>query len=459
MYLAHIETDRERLLQGVLRLSWPPDWTGNFQRRYRASLRAASGLAMRSVGLALDIAPDGRLTSTHSFITGTDMDRGLRQALAALMRLDGTDGARAEIPGDATELMETFLGEEGPRHAPNTRLQETTGGAALLPPFALMEALGPITTALRAHGLGARIEYAVAPLAPAPETLRAALHRTARLDAVRAPGEVVSDQIARAEALRLARHHAVETLQAGGEARRVIEDALGQSALGAFYGPVGLEPRLELASPETEEALTYLAHPNLLAPEAEPDPAGFVASETAHGRAMGQSLIGEGESAAEAVTPIESLIAGDPHPVETDEAPYLFLSYAHKDDREAQELLDMLDRMGARVWYDDGLLGGSHWDTQLEAKILGAAGVICLVTEPYIASRICQREMKFADVLEKPLFVLTEPDLPFSGGLAMILASLQYVDRRLPDASDRLHGALMRHAPGVLASDPAEAKA
>ena len=41
--------------------------------------------------------------------------------------------------------------------------------------------------------------------------------------------------------------------------------------------------------------------------------------------------------------------------------PYLFVSYAHKNDAAVLEIIRTLQARGFRVWYDEGIEAGSDW--------------------------------------------------------------------------------------------------
>ncbi len=457
MYLATIRRERDTLTQGVALIRWPAPGPDSFVRRYRASIAAIAEIPLLSAFLALDLDADGRITTTHSFIAAAEDAGRLRGALAALMRLDGVDGAEVATPGDTDSFVGGFLGPDRPRFAPDVDLIAATGGVEIRPPFTLADALGPVVQDLAVDGRTARFEFAFAPMLPEPEVVRTSLHRIVRLEAVRAPEELLVDQRERVEILRRATHHMVEGVVGDAEALAAIERSLARQPDAFGYDRIGMEPALVELDADEAESLGLLAHPWLVLEDLPPDAAGFHETDSYRKRLTGVGVRGHASGAAygtdAGASPLEVLLATDAAADSTGSAPYLFLSYAHADEEATQEVIALLDRAGIRVWYDTGLVGGSHWDSQLEDRILKAAGVVCLVTDRYVASRICQRELKFADVLGKPLLVLTDPDVRLGEGLHMILASLQYIDRTAPDLDLRLAAAVERHAPAAIEHD------
>ena len=41
--------------------------------------------------------------------------------------------------------------------------------------------------------------------------------------------------------------------------------------------------------------------------------------------------------------------------------PYIFISYSHKDSAIVLPIVEQLDKMGFRVWFDEGIEVGSEW--------------------------------------------------------------------------------------------------
>ena len=56
--------------------------------------------------------------------------------------------------------------------------------------------------------------------------------------------------------------------------------------------------------------------------------------------------------------------------------PYLFVSYAHKNDAAVLEIISTLQSRGFRVWYDEGIEAGSEWPESIDSL-----SAWCLVLE------------------------------------------------------------------------------
>lgn len=49
--------------------------------------------------------------------------------------------------------------------------------------------------------------------------------------------------------------------------------------------------------------------------------------------------------------------------------PYLFVSYAHKNDAAVLEIISILQSRGFRVWYDEGIEAGSEWPESIASHL------------------------------------------------------------------------------------------
>ena len=67
--------------------------------------------------------------------------------------------------------------------------------------------------------------------------------------------------------------------------------------------------------------------------------------------------------------------------------PYIFVSYAHKDDDQVFEILSALGEKGYRVWYDEGITPGSEWTEDIARHLDDSAMVIAFITPASMASK------------------------------------------------------------------------
>ena len=76
--------------------------------------------------------------------------------------------------------------------------------------------------------------------------------------------------------------------------------------------------------------------------------------------------------------------------------PYIFLSYAHADSAAVMAVAARLQEVGCRVWYDGGIEVGSEWPEYIAAHLEGAAVMLAFLSNAYVRSDNCRKEMHFA---------------------------------------------------------------
>lgn len=76
--------------------------------------------------------------------------------------------------------------------------------------------------------------------------------------------------------------------------------------------------------------------------------------------------------------------------------PYIFVSYAHANDAEVLPIISDMHRRGYNIWYDEGIEVGSEWQECIAAHLADAHLVIAFISDAYIASDNCRREMHYA---------------------------------------------------------------
>ena len=93
----------------------------------------------------------------------------------------------------------------------------------------------------------------------------------------------------------------------------------------------------------------------------------------------------------------------------------LFISYAREDQERAALLVDLLRSAGHQPWFDQALLPGQTWQTELETAIQANDAFVYLLSAASVASDWCRWEFSAAIEAQKPIIpVLLEHglDLP-----------------------------------------------
>lgn len=102
---------------------------------------------------------------------------------------------------------------------------------------------------------------------------------------------------------------------------------------------------------------------------------------------------------------------------------HIFVSYSKKNQPYARQLAEFLVRSGFDVWIDDRIDYGDEWWSVIVEAIRHSSVVVVVMTPQAEASRWVQREVLFADDLNKPIFPLLR-----DGQNWPIFVGNQYVD-------------------------------
>jgi hypothetical protein len=104
---------------------------------------------------------------------------------------------------------------------------------------------------------------------------------------------------------------------------------------------------------------------------------------------------------------------------------YAFISYAHRNAAFVDSLVGALTSAGAKFWIDSGIDAGARWDETLEERIRNCGVLIACVCDDYQASKYCRRELKFADLINKPIVPVAPSISTWQPGLQMMFQELQ----------------------------------
>ncbi len=92
----------------------------------------------------------------------------------------------------------------------------------------------------------------------------------------------------------------------------------------------------------------------------------------------------------------------DPSAGPSDEPPYIFISYNHKDAAEVLPLISRLQQDGYSVWYDRGIETGKEWAKVIADHIDCCAFVIAFMSGNYLQSENCLDELDLFREKNKP---------------------------------------------------------
>ena len=109
------------------------------------------------------------------------------------------------------------------------------------------------------------------------------------------------------------------------------------------------------------------------------------------------------------------------------EKSYIFISYAHADSKVVLPIISAMQKNGIMVWYDNGIEAGSEWPEFIAQKIVNCTKFVSFISNAYINSQNCKRELNMAVSRNKELLsIYLEPtELPL--GIELQLGTYQAV--------------------------------
>jgi hypothetical protein len=122
--------------------------------------------------------------------------------------------------------------------------------------------------------------------------------------------------------------------------------------------------------------------------------------------------------------------------------PYVFLSYARRDEQMALTVLRALGEADVRIWYDRGIEGGVDWAERIEERLRNCTVLCALLSESAVDSEYVRKEIHLAVDTRKPIVPARLDDVELGRGLALLLGGRQILDFRVNGFSGELTQAL-----------------
>lgn len=108
-------------------------------------------------------------------------------------------------------------------------------------------------------------------------------------------------------------------------------------------------------------------------------------------------------------------------------APYLFVSYAHKDAERVLPFVEELDRNNYRLWYDAGINVGANWPEVVASHLLNSSRVIFFISKNFLDSQNCIREVNYAVAERKEMLCVLMDEVKLPEDLSMQLSTVKKI--------------------------------
>ncbi|MBR2505794.1 MAG: NUDIX domain-containing protein [Bacilli bacterium] len=107
--------------------------------------------------------------------------------------------------------------------------------------------------------------------------------------------------------------------------------------------------------------------------------------------------------------------------------PYIFISYAHADKDVVLPIINELIKNKYRVWYDDGIHLSEDWPDVVAENLMNSSLVIFMMSENFIKSQNCKRELYLSADENKNMFLVTLEKLELPFGIKLQTAGINSI--------------------------------
>jgi len=109
----------------------------------------------------------------------------------------------------------------------------------------------------------------------------------------------------------------------------------------------------------------------------------------------------------------------------TGEEPFVFVSYAHTDKLEVYPIIDFLNEMNVKIWYDEGILISENWKKSIAVNLERCGAFLVFITPQIINSEYVRKEISFALKKRKPFFAVYLKETKLPAELEFEIADIQ----------------------------------
>jgi len=116
--------------------------------------------------------------------------------------------------------------------------------------------------------------------------------------------------------------------------------------------------------------------------------------------------------------------------------PYIFISYSHKDSTKVIALIEAMQNSGYRVWYDQGIEGGTEWSDNIANHLRKCSAFLAFVSHHSMASENCLDEISYAKSNNTPsLMIFLEGQVKLPRGVEMQTSRFQRMYYKQSDSA------------------------
>jgi uncharacterized protein YjbI with pentapeptide repeats len=106
---------------------------------------------------------------------------------------------------------------------------------------------------------------------------------------------------------------------------------------------------------------------------------------------------------------------------------YFYAIYSRKDIAVVLPIIERLRKDGYPIWYDDDLVFRLDWQERIAETILKSQGILCFLSEAWMASYSASSELRYAHSLKKICITVQISDTELSAEYQFLLGINQFI--------------------------------
>ena len=130
---------------------------------------------------------------------------------------------------------------------------------------------------------------------------------------------------------------------------------------------------------------------------------------------------------------------------DTDNGPYLFISYSRKDNENVQNILGSLRTQNFRFWYDEGIKPGLEWAEELGMRIKACEQFLLLMSPNAATSKYVKKEVEMALTYDRKFSIVYLQPTTLPPGLELLLKGIHHIkfyDTERADFEEKLRSSI-----------------
>lgn len=106
------------------------------------------------------------------------------------------------------------------------------------------------------------------------------------------------------------------------------------------------------------------------------------------------------------------------------------MSYPHADASRIAPVLEAIQELGYRFWYDRGIVAGSEWFASIAKRLQGSTAILLFLSNQAVLRDFVRMEVVHAAIIRKRILPIELENVELKDEFALSLAPIQRIKTR-----------------------------